>query len=280
MVASRLQQENEGDILARMADRPAYAFFGASLLLRQDADGLRVPTLAELRELVGDDRLARARIPASVRTPTGPAEAYGFAEGDGVLPEGFRLDGLRVAYHGLSAAEFRSAGAAWQKIDWYRSHRFCSRCGSGTAIDAQRESMDCSACGQRHFARIAPAVIVLIQRGREALLGRSRHFPPGVYSTLAGFVEPGESLEECVHREIEEEVGVRVAELRYFGSQPHPFPHSLMVGFIADWVEGEIRIDPNELEDARWFDCEQLPTLPHPMSIARALIEDFRARCR
>jgi NAD+ diphosphatase len=121
-------------------------------------------------------------------------------------------------------------------------------------------------------------VIVLIQREREALLGRSPHFTRGVYSTLAGFVEPGESLEECVHREIFEEVGVRVTNLRYFGSQPHPFPHSLMVGFVADWASGEIRLDPDEMEDARWFTPETIPELPHPMSIARALIEDFIER--
>ncbi len=140
--------------------------------------------------------------------------------------------------------------------------------------------MACTACGQLHFPRIAPAVIVLVQRGREALLARSPRFPPGVYSTLAGFVEPGESLEECVHREIEEEVGVRVENVRYFGSQSHPFPHSLMVGFVADWRSGEIRVDPAEIEDARWFGFDALPRLPHRMSIARALIEDFDARAR
>jgi NAD+ diphosphatase len=145
-------------------------------------------------------------------------------------------------------------------------------------IHPEHEAMECSACGQLHFARVAPAVIVLVERGPEMLLGRSPHFAEGVYSTLAGFVEPGESLEECVHREIEEEVGVRVTHLRYFGSQPHPFPNSLMVGFLADWLSGEIRIDPLEIEDARWFTRSDLPSLPHPMSIARRLIEDFLRR--
>ena len=138
--------------------------------------------------------------------------------------------------------------------------------------------MSCTACGQLHFARISPAIIVLVQRGQEALLGRSPHFPAGVYSTLAGFVEPGESLEECAHREIDEEVGVSVTNLRYFGSQPHPFPNSLMVGFVADWLSGDIRIDRAEIEDARWFTASNLPELPHRMSIARALIEDFVRR--
>ena len=101
-----------------------------------------------------------------------------------------------------------------------------------------------------------------------------------MYSLLAGFVEPGETLEECVHREIEEESGVRVHNLRYFGSQSHPFPHSLMVGFVADWLEGDVVVDPDELEDARWFDVDDLPPRPHPRSIAHALIADFEARAR
>ena len=254
-----------------------YAFVGSRLVLRVDGEAVRLPALDELVDVVGRDVLGAGRIPGSVRSEHGPVEAFGLAE-DVELPEGFRLEGLRVAYHSLAFSDFRSAGTARQKVEWYRTHRFCSRCGAVTEPADGAEAMRCPACGQMHFARVAPAVIVLVQRGREALLGRSPHFKSGVYSTLAGFVEPGESLEECVHREIEEEVGVSVTNLRYFGSQPHPFPNSLMVGFVADWAGGEIEIDPLEIEDARWFDVDELPELPHPMSIARALIEDFVTR--
>lgn len=138
--------------------------------------------------------------------------------------------------------------------------------------------MACSACGQVHFPRVPPAVIVLIEREGEILLGRSTRFATGVYSTLAGFVEPGESLEECVHREVMEEVGVRLGKLRYFGSQPHPFPNSLMVGFVAEWAGGDIVLEDDEIEDAQWFTRDALPKLPHAMSIARALIEDWLRR--
>ena len=255
----------------------AFAFFGTSVLLRATGEALRLPTVAELAEVFGDAGLEQSRVPVAIRAAHGPSVAFSFDE-DHPVPDGFRGDGLRVAWHTLGEADFRAAGTARQKVEWYRTHRFCSRCGAATAVDAAHESMTCPACGQHHFPRVAPAVIVLVQRGPEALLGRSPRFLPGVYSTLAGFVEPGESLEECVHREVEEEVGVRIANLRYFGSQPHPFPNSLMVGFVADWLDGEIRIDPREIEDARWFTPEALPELPHPMSIARALIEDFRAR--
>lgn len=258
----------------------AIAFAGSRLLVRVDGERLRLPTGSELRAALGDSKLDEAAVPAIIRTaaPAG-ARLFGFDE-DLDPPAGYRLEGLRSAYHGLAPDEFRAAGTARQKVLWYRSHAFCSRCGAPTRLNETHEAMACPSCGQLHFAHVAPAVIVLVQRDTEALLARSPHFTPGVYSTLAGFVEPGETLEECVHREVEEEVGVRVEDLRYFGSQPHPFPNSLMVGFVARWRSGDIRVDPAEIEDARWFTADALPPLPHPMSIARALIEDFVRRAR
>ncbi len=193
-------------------------------------------------------------------------------------PPGYELLGLRRAYPLLSEVEFRLAGAAFQKLDWLRTSRFCSRCGHPTRRHARQEAMECVVCGQLHFARVEPAVIVLVEREGRILLARSPHFRGGFYSTLAGFVEPGESLEECVHREIMEEVGIRVGGLRYFGSQPWPFPRSLMVGFTASYESGEIRPDPVEIEDARWFPPDDLPPLPPKMSIARRLIDDFLDR--
>lgn len=258
--------------------RAVVAFVGRRIVLFDGPDGLHLPALAEFGDHVDAAILDAARVDVSVRDHEGRAvQVFGFPE-DADLPEPFRLDGLRVAWNALSLDQFRVAGAARQKLDWVRTHRFCSRCGATTRPDETHEAMACPECSQLHYARIAPAVIVLVQRGSEALLGRSHHFKEGVYSTLAGFVEAGESLEECVHREIAEEVGVQVENLRYFGSQPHPFPHSLMVGFIADWKEGEIRIDPAEIDDARWFTADALPNRPHPRSIARALIDDFVRR--
>ncbi len=254
------------------------AFCGPRLLLRETGEGLRLPHAEELAEAIGDDDFESARSPVTVRDADGvQAATFRFRE-ELEVPDGYRLDGLRVAWHTLGEADFRLAGTARQKLEWHATHLFCSRCGSATERSRRHEAMECAVCGQLHFPRLSPAVIVLVQRNDEALLGRSHHFSEGVYSTLAGFVEPGETLEECVHREIAEEVGVRVTNLRYFGSQPHPFPHSLMVGFTADWLDGDIRIDPLEIDDARWFSADGLPKLPHPMSIARALIEDFVRR--
>ncbi len=133
----------------------------------------------------------------------------------------------------------------------------------------------CPQCGFLYFPRLAPAIIVLIERGDQLLMARSHRFAPGVYSVLAGFVEPGESLEEAVVREVKEEVGISIKDIRYFGSQPWPFPHSLMVGFTATYAGGDISVDPTELEDAGWFTVDSIPPLPGKLSIARKLIDRF-----
>jgi NAD+ diphosphatase len=137
---------------------------------------------------------------------------------------------------------------------------------------------ECPQCGLLAFPRLSPAIIVLVQRRHELLLARPYHFPPGLYSVIAGFVEPGETLEEAVVREVREEVNLAIKDIRYFGSQPWPFPHSLMIGFTATHAGGEISIDDAEIEDAGWFKADALPTLPGKISIARKLIDWFLAK--
>ena len=139
---------------------------------------------------------------------------------------------------------------------------------------------ECPACGFIAYPRIAPAVMCLIRRGREILLARSPRFAPGVYSALAGFVEPGETLEQCLAREVLEETAVTIANPRYFASQPWPFPHSLMIAFVADYAGGEITPAPDEIEDAQWFALDALPKLPNRISIARRLIDGVTAEMR
>ena len=138
-------------------------------------------------------------------------------------------------------------------------------------------ALQCTACGYLSYPRISPAVIVAVVRGKSILLARARRFPPGMYSVLAGFVEPGETLEECVVREVREETGVEVKNIRYFASQPWPFPHSLMVAFTAEHASGEIRVDPEEIVDAGWYTVENFPHVPDPMTVARRLIDWFAA---
>jgi NAD+ diphosphatase len=180
---------------------------------------------------------------------------------------------LRAIFTLAGPETFALAGRATQLLDWQANHRFCGKCGTPTAMKAGELAMQCSACGLLAYPRISPAVMVLVRDGDKLLLGRSPHFKPGVFSALAGFVEPGETLEECAAREVREEVGVEIANLRYFHSQPWPFPNSLMVAFFADYAGGTITPDPNEIEAADWFPLDALPILPEPISISRRLID-------
>jgi len=261
------------------ADSWCFVFADRHILVVDGAEGPRLPERGELEALAVWQGPLPPPLPVRLPDAMGRKSQVWELPSGVDPPPGMKLLGLRALAPSVPAELFAAAGAAIQKAEWIRTHRFCSRCGSPTVRHPLHEAMACSACGQLHFPRLAPAVIVLVEREREMLLARSHHFPPGVYSTLAGFVEPGESLEEAVRREVEEEVGVRVTDLRYFGSQPWPFPHSLMVGFVARWTGGEIELDDDEIEDARWFGPDDLPpVLPFPPSIARRLVDDFLRR--
>ena len=193
-------------------------------------------------------------------------------------PTGMAFEGLRQVYGRLDEDLFWIAARAIQIVDWDRTHKYCGRCGVPMELQQIERAKKCPQCGLLYFPRLAPAIIVAIERGDRLLMGRSRRFATGVYSVLAGFVEPGESLEETVIREVKEEVGISIKDIRYFGSQPWPFPHSLMIGFTATYAEGEISIDETELEDAGWFTVDNLPPLPGKISIARKLIDSFIAK--
>ena len=182
---------------------------------------------------------------------------------------------LRSLHGRLEEDLYAIAGRAIQLLRFAREHRHCGACGTAMEQVAHEHARLCPACGLQVYPRLSPAVIVLIHHERRVLLGWGRRFPEPVYSTLAGFVEPGESVEEAIHRELFEEVGVRVKNLRYFGSQAWPYPHALMLGFLAEWAEGEIRIQESELVDAQWFSMDALPRLPPPVSIARRMIDAF-----
>ncbi|WP_232802389.1 NAD(+) diphosphatase [Alloalcanivorax mobilis] len=183
---------------------------------------------------------------------------------------------LRELMGEMDEALFTMAARALQVLSWLGNHRFCSRCGAPTEPHERELAMLCSACDYRQYPRITPCIIALVSDGEYALLGRSARFPSGFYSCLAGFMEAGETAEQAVRREVMEEVGVRVDELRYARSQSWPFPHSLMIGFQARYAGGDIHIDDDEIVDARWFHYNDLPRIPPPGSIARTLIDDWR----
>lgn len=187
---------------------------------------------------------------------------------------------LRQLYGSIPEQDWALAGRAAQIINWDQTHRFCGRCGTETELHTSDRARACPSCELMSYPRLTPAIIVLVERddGR-ALLAWGRQFPGRFYSALAGFVEPGESLEQCVVREVKEEVGIDVVDISYFGSQPWPFPHSVMIGFNARHAGGEIVPQESEIVEADWYHPEQLPPSPRGgMSIAGWLIEDWLRR--
>ena len=249
------------------------------LIVQQAGESVAVPRLTIPPSW--DWRLSAGTISATWRTTRADARIVSAARSPPArrCPPGLRPTGCASSFPSWASSGFILAGRALQIVEWERTHRFCGRCGAAMAGMPGERAKKCPACGLTSYPRLSPAVIVAVVRHTDAgprlLLARNHRFPPGRYSVVAGFVEPGESLEECVHREVAEETGVRVKDIRYFGSQPWPFPHSLMVGFTAEYDHGEIVLEEAEIADAQWFPAENLPLLPPKMSIARRLIDWF-----
>jgi NAD+ diphosphatase len=191
------------------------------------------------------------------------------------LPAGLVKADLRMLLSLWPQALAEAVNRSKQLAVWLHENRFCGVCGGKLETSERVPSRVCAACGFTAFPRISPVCIVLVARNDEVLLARSPHFTPGMYSTLAGFVEAGESVEACVHREIEEEVGIKVQNLRWFGSQSWSFPHSLMLGFFADYAGGTLVPQEDEIEDAQWFRRDNLPALPLPWTIAYRMIQSW-----
>ena len=196
-------------------------------------------------------------------------------ESDSVAPDGMVFANLRILYSRLGDVVWSLAGQIFHLGYWYTTHQYCGRCGGLLQDRKEERARNCPDCGLVVYPRISPAIIVAITRGDKILLAQAQRFPGTMHSVLAGFVEPGESLEACVRREVKEEAGIDIDNIRYFGSQPWPFPNALMVGFTADYVGGDLIIDKNELVHADWYPFNQLPKVPGPPSIASQLIAHF-----
>lgn len=191
---------------------------------------------------------------------------------EGIQEGGLQFKELRSLLGMMEEDIFLLAGRAFQIMNWNRMHRYCGRCGSETITQPGELAKKCNQCNAVFYPRLSPAVIVAVVRGREILLAHNKNFRPNWHSVIAGFVEPGETFEDCVKREVREEVGIRVKNVRYFGSQPWPFPDSLMIGFIAEYDSGDIRVDGIEIDSAGWYHSENLPPHPEGTSIAGRLI--------
>lgn len=198
---------------------------------------------------------------------------------DAKAGDGFRFADLRTLFATLDPVIHALAGRAVQIVEWDRTHQFCGACASPTELSTTDRSRSCPQCKIPTYPRLAPAMIVAVEKGDQILLARSPHFPAGIMSVLAGFVEPGESAEEAVIREVFEETAIVVKDVEYFSSQAWPFPNSLMLGFRAKYESGEIAIDGEEIEAADWFSADAMPTaFPGNVSISQWLIRDFLER--
>lgn len=249
---------------------PVYWFiFSSGRLLVDESSGRIDIPLAPSAEQLGVAPLRTLYLGTFEEIPCFAAEA----PADAADPEGLAFRPLRPLYDVMEEDLFHLAGKAIQMIAWDGTHQFCGRCGTQTVLSQIERSRECPECGLVSYPRLAPAVITAILKDKQILLAHARHFQNNMYGLIAGFVEPGETLEDCVKREIMEEVGIKVNNIRYFSSQQWPFPHSLMVGFVADYESGEINVDGEEIAHAAWFDPDNLPNIPPKVSIARKIID-------
>ena len=252
----------------------AFAFSGDKMIVGGDEATPVVPTLGELLRAGVDGSRHYLGDLAGV-----PCIAIGLGNPFSI-PDGFHLTGLRALFFRVPESLLALAARAFQIIEWDRTHRYCGRCGAPTKEKDGERAKECPMCGYVAYPRVSPAMMALVTRGRELLLARSHRFPPGRFSALAGFVEPGETIEDCIRREVKEEVGIDVDGVTYFASQSWAFPHSLMIAFTAEYAGGELRPDGREIAEARWFAPDALPEMPPSVSIARRLIDATAARLR
>ena len=247
---------------------------GGAVLLRRDSGAGSIPSHREIAPV--------AAVADSVTFVGVWGDRQIFAMGglpdDALSTDDLDLVPLRTSYAVLGDEYWAIASRAAQVVEWDRNHRFCGRCGQATIKLQSELGRKCPSCEMVAFPRISPATITVIERGNEILLAHGAHHATGMYALIAGFVEAGETLEECVIRETREEIGIEVDQVRYFGSQSWPFPHSIMLGFTAQYRSGEITVEPTEISDARWFTVDAMPMVPGRMSIARRLIDDWVLR--
>jgi len=252
-----------------------FIFHKDRLLTRLDSKGPQIP-----------DRTILAALPGSPAYPhylgcLDEDDCYCLSLDEAIdLPEGFDFCQLRALGEQIDTDIFLLAGRASQILHWDRMSRFCGRCGAPTRMKDDERAKQCDHCGNIIYPRISPAIIIAITRGNQILLAHNKNFRNNMYSLIAGFMEPGENFDDTARREVFEEVGIRIRNLRYFASQPWPFPDSLMIGLWGEYESGEITVDGVEIEHAAWFSRDHLPVIPSEISIAGRMIRRFAADVR
>ncbi len=264
-------------------EQPRYALRGAELLVREGMDfsACRGKSATEpwldlsCAYLDGEKAIDRFQLPVSVGTRGGAAaggEVLAYPK-DAPAPAGWEWRPLRAAIMGLPEESWQPAARAMAYANWRAATRYCGRCGAPNLDVPGDEGRRCGACGALSFPRISPAVLAVVKKEGRLLLARNAQNPSGFWSLIAGFVEPGETFEDCVRREVKEEVGIDIEVRGYMGSQPWPFPDQLMIGFEACWVDGELAPDGLEIAEAGWFGPHDHPPIPNPGSLSRRLID-------
>jgi NAD+ diphosphatase len=252
-----------------------FVFHDQKLLIKNENDILTIPELKDLETLKFNPTYPQYMGSLDGR----PSFAGELLDGTSVT-DPFSFHPLRALFGKLHEELIGIAGLANQLVLWNQNHQYCGKCGVPNRNKVDERAKFCPECGLINYPRLSPAIIVAVTHKDRILLAHSSRFPVKFYSVLAGFVEPGETLEACVKREVREEVGIDVKNIRYFGSQPWPFPDSLMIAFTAEYAGGEISIDESEILDADWFTADNHPPIPPKISIARHLIDWFTEKSR
>ncbi|MBU3091992.1 NAD(+) diphosphatase [Clostridium sp. CM028] len=245
-----------------------FLFYKDELLVKSDANKTTIPTIRDLVDL----KLNNIQYLGSIN---GENCFCGEMNKDAIIPNSMCLLDLKSLTHQLPNEMFWIAGRAKQIVSFNNDHKYCGRCGTLTQSVGGERSKKCSKCGLVNYPRICPAIIVAVVKDGKLLLAHNNQFPKDLYSVVSGFVEVGETFEECVVREVCEETGITVKNIKYFGNQPWPFPNSLMIGFTCEYESGEIQVDGKEIGHAKWYSSTELPLTPDSISIAKKLIDWF-----
>jgi NAD+ diphosphatase len=247
-----------------------FVFSQNRLLVRTDDKNLRIPLVPGLEQL---------HLSSSRTEYLGMLEGYPCYSAEvnpgTAAPSGTVFQDLRSLYGVIDEDIYVLAGRAVQIVAWGQTHQYCGRCGHQTEYLTEERAKKCPVCGFMSFPRLSPAVITGVLKGNQILLTRYASFRGHMHTIIAGFVEPGETLEDCLRREVMEEAGIKVKNIKYFSSQPWPFPNSLMIGFTAEYESGEITVDGKEIAEAGWYDAAHIPEVPGKFSIAREIIDWF-----
>lgn len=247
-----------------------YIFYNDELLVKSENNKVTIPTIDELDNL----QLNNIQYIGSLNSENFFCGEIIVSEGV-VIPSNMHFSKLKPLAQVISEDMFWIGGRAIQIVNWNNNHIYCGRCGTATQnVDGER-SKKCPKCGLSNYPRISPAIIVAVINEGKLLLAHNTQFPKDLYSVVSGFVEVGETFEECVVREVHEETGINVKNIKYFGNQPWPFPNSIMIGYIAEYESGEIKVDGNEISHANWYSANDMPLTPDGISIAKKLINWF-----